>query len=244
MDANFIIFWCILFDYHFCFKIVFCLLEKKFQPSWKKFPGSASRCRFVSLKVYEKHRLTKVWKIRISFRNMDGGCDLRRQTSGKHESDEWSIDSTLKMARRRIMEWAGRENHMGGIPRKIAIMAVGAFAKAVATFLNTTSVHNADTLINLVRSRPPGIPLITVSNHMSTSVPPGPFLIFLYLCIFHYSHYAFFHLSSIFFIFTGWMIQWCGDSKGSLPWRQTWLDGYLLLKIFVSRIHSYPTSSV
>ncbi|TXG69494.1 hypothetical protein EZV62_004429 [Acer yangbiense] len=68
------------------------------------------------------------------------------------------------------MEWAGREKHMGGIPRKLVIMAVGTFAKAVATLLNTTSVHNADTLIHLVRSRPPGVPLITVSNHMSTSV--------------------------------------------------------------------------
>ena len=68
------------------------------------------------------------------------------------------------------MEWAGKEKHMGGIPRKIVVLAVGAFAKAAATLLNTTSVHNADTLIHLVRSRPPGIPLLTISNHMSTSV--------------------------------------------------------------------------
>ncbi|KAK4839716.1 hypothetical protein QYF36_024309 [Acer negundo] len=70
------------------------------------------------------------------------------------------------------MEWAGREKHMGGIPRKLVIMAVGTFAKAVATLLNTTSVHNADTLLHLVRSRPPGVPLITVSNHMSTLDDP------------------------------------------------------------------------
>ncbi|XWS30602.1 hypothetical protein CRYUN_Cryun23aG0000100 [Craigia yunnanensis] len=70
------------------------------------------------------------------------------------------------------MEWAGKEKHMGGIPRKIVFLAVGAFAKAVATLLNTTSVHNADTLIRLVRSRPPGIPLLTVSNHMSTLDDP------------------------------------------------------------------------
>lgn len=70
------------------------------------------------------------------------------------------------------MEWAGREKHMRGIPRKMVFLAVGAFAKAVATLLNTTSVHNADTLIRLVRSRPPGIPLLTVSNHMSTLDDP------------------------------------------------------------------------
>ncbi|OMO55663.1 hypothetical protein CCACVL1_27106 [Corchorus capsularis] len=60
------------------------------------------------------------------------------------------------------MEWAGKKKHMGGIPRKIVFLAVGAFAKAVATLLNTTSVHNADTLLRLVRSRPPGIPLLTL----------------------------------------------------------------------------------
>ncbi|KAL5820938.1 hypothetical protein ACOSQ3_022820 [Xanthoceras sorbifolium] len=70
------------------------------------------------------------------------------------------------------MEWAGREKHMGGIPRKLIFIAVGAFAKAVSNLLNTTSVHNADTLIRLVRSRPSGVPLITVSNHMSTLDDP------------------------------------------------------------------------
>ncbi|KAI3668927.1 hypothetical protein L6452_40144 [Arctium lappa] len=72
----------------------------------------------------------------------------------------------------RNMEWAGRENHLGGLPRKTVIMAVGTFAKAVAILLNSTSVHNADTLLRLVRSRPPGVPLITVSNHMSTLDDP------------------------------------------------------------------------
>lgn len=72
----------------------------------------------------------------------------------------------------RIMEWAGRPNHLGGLPRKTVIMAVGTFAKAVASLLNSTSVDNADTLLNLVRSRPPGVPLITVSNHMSTLDDP------------------------------------------------------------------------
>ncbi|XP_052484158.1 N-acylphosphatidylethanolamine synthase isoform X2 [Gossypium raimondii] len=72
----------------------------------------------------------------------------------------------------RKMEWAGKEKHMRGIPRKLVFLAVGAFAKAVATLLNTTSVHNADTLIRLVRSRLPGIPLLTVSNHMSTLDDP------------------------------------------------------------------------
>lgn len=70
------------------------------------------------------------------------------------------------------MEWAARANHMGGFPRKMVITAVGAFAKTVATFLNSTSVHNGDTLLRLVRSRPSGVPLITVSNHMSTLDDP------------------------------------------------------------------------
>ncbi|XP_071913718.1 N-acylphosphatidylethanolamine synthase-like isoform X3 [Coffea arabica] len=72
----------------------------------------------------------------------------------------------------RKMEWAARGNHLRGIPRKAIFMAVGAFAKAVANLLNTTTVHNAETLIHLVRSRPPGVPLLTVSNHMSTLDDP------------------------------------------------------------------------
>ncbi|KAK1432484.1 hypothetical protein QVD17_09381 [Tagetes erecta] len=72
----------------------------------------------------------------------------------------------------RKMEWASKANHLQGLPRKTVIMAVGTFAKAVAVLLNSTSVHNADTLLDLVRSRPPGVPLITVSNHMSTLDDP------------------------------------------------------------------------
>ncbi|XAR58094.1 1-acylglycerophosphocholine O-acyltransferase [Bertholletia excelsa] len=73
---------------------------------------------------------------------------------------------------RRTMEWAAKASHMGGVPRKMVFLAVGAFAKAVANLLNSTTVHNADTLIRLVRSRPPGVPLLTVSNHMSTLDDP------------------------------------------------------------------------
>lgn len=51
-------------------------------------------------------------------------------------------------------------------------MVAGGFAKLFASFLNSTSVQNAQTLIRLVRSRPPGVPLITVSNHMSTLDDP------------------------------------------------------------------------
>ncbi|XP_042447842.1 N-acylphosphatidylethanolamine synthase-like isoform X3 [Zingiber officinale] len=74
--------------------------------------------------------------------------------------------------RRRIMEWAGRAEHLGGIPRALTIFAVGAFAKTVTCFLNSTSVHNPQTLIRLVKSRPTGVPLLTVSNHMSTLDDP------------------------------------------------------------------------
>ncbi|WOK95315.1 N-acylphosphatidylethanolamine synthase isoform X1 [Canna indica] len=73
---------------------------------------------------------------------------------------------------RRIMEWAGRPEHLGGIPRALVFSAVGAFAKVVTTCLNSTSVHNPQTLIRLVKSRPPGVPLLTVSNHMSTLDDP------------------------------------------------------------------------
>lgn len=74
---------------------------------------------------------------------------------------------------RRTMEWAAKSDHLHGIPRKVVIAAVGSFAKTVSSLINTTFVHNADTLLRLVRSRPKGIPLITVSNHMSTLDDPA-----------------------------------------------------------------------
>ncbi|KAL3637378.1 hypothetical protein CASFOL_018546 [Castilleja foliolosa] len=72
----------------------------------------------------------------------------------------------------RTMEWAAKRDHLGGIPRKMIFMAVGAVAKAVANLLNSTTVDNAETLLRLVRHRPPAVPLLTVSNHMSTLDDP------------------------------------------------------------------------
>ncbi|XP_051115245.1 N-acylphosphatidylethanolamine synthase isoform X2 [Andrographis paniculata] len=72
----------------------------------------------------------------------------------------------------RTMEWAARRDHLSGIPRKIIFNAVGAFAKVVANFLNTTTVYNLETLLRLARHRPPHVPLLTVSNHMSTLDDP------------------------------------------------------------------------
>ncbi|KAM1513423.1 hypothetical protein ACFX1Z_024851 [Malus domestica] len=62
----------------------------------------------------------------------------------------------------------------GNIPKKMAITTVGGLAKVVVSLLNSTTVHNSDTLLRLVRSRPNGVPLVTVSNHMSTM--DNPFL--------------------------------------------------------------------
>ncbi|PIA34144.1 hypothetical protein AQUCO_03800010v1 [Aquilegia coerulea] len=70
------------------------------------------------------------------------------------------------------MEWAARADHLGGIPRNLVIKGVGVISKLMTTLLNTTTVHNSETLLHLVRSRPPGTPLITVSNHMSTLDDP------------------------------------------------------------------------
>ncbi|KAG2575482.1 N-acylphosphatidylethanolamine synthase-like [Panicum virgatum] len=72
----------------------------------------------------------------------------------------------------RTLRWAGRAGHLGGFPRAAVFAAVGAFAKAYASLLNTTTVHNADALLRLVSARPPGTPLLSVSNHMSTVDDP------------------------------------------------------------------------
>lgn len=76
------------------------------------------------------------------------------------------------MGKGRTLEWAARASHFYGIPRKLTITSVGAFAKAVVTLFNSTTVHNGDNLLHLVRSRPPSVPLLTVSNHMSTLDDP------------------------------------------------------------------------
>ncbi|RLM73962.1 N-acylphosphatidylethanolamine synthase isoform X2 [Panicum miliaceum] len=72
----------------------------------------------------------------------------------------------------RTLRWAGRAGHLGGFPRAVVFAAVGAFAKAYASLLNNTTVHNADALLRLVLARPTGTPLLTVSNHMSTVDDP------------------------------------------------------------------------
>ncbi|KAL4197994.1 hypothetical protein AMTRI_Chr03g137990 [Amborella trichopoda] len=75
-----------------------------------------------------------------------------------------------KMVRK--MEWAARANHLGRLPRRLLFGTVGAFAKLFTSFLNSTHIHNPETLIQLVKHRPIGKPLITVSNHMSTLDDP------------------------------------------------------------------------
>ncbi|KAF7018722.1 hypothetical protein CFC21_031978 [Triticum aestivum] len=84
---------------------------------------------------------------------------------------EVSADAAAAAAAR-TLRWAGRAGHLGGVPRAAVIGAVGTIAKAYVSLLNTTTVHNADALHRLVSSRPPGTPLLTVSNHMSTIDDP------------------------------------------------------------------------
>ncbi|CAK9871762.1 unnamed protein product [Sphagnum jensenii] len=67
---------------------------------------------------------------------------------------------------------SAKATHLGGIPRRIILTTVGAFAKLYTTVLNSTQVYNKDMLMSLVMSRSPGTPLVTVSNHMSTLDDP------------------------------------------------------------------------
>jgi len=133
----------------------------------------------------------------------------------------------------RTMGWAARPDHLGGIPRKLVIALVGAFAKTVSSVLNTTSVHNADTLLRLVRSRPRRVPLITVSNHMSTSA--HSLLIFLFLFLF-----LFFLCLSVNPNGAVWMIRPCGVLRVFPSLILSWLDGFSLLKIYASEMPSIP----
>eukprot|EP00250_Pteridium_aquilinum_P008522 c18011_g1_i2 orf=28-945(+) len=72
----------------------------------------------------------------------------------------------------RKLVWAAQSSHLGGFPRRLVLKSGSAISKLITSFLNTTHVHNYDTLGRLVNSRPPGTPLITVSNHMTTLDDP------------------------------------------------------------------------
>ncbi|XP_037962373.2 tafazzin [Plutella xylostella] len=54
----------------------------------------------------------------------------------------------------------------------ITVAVVGLFSKIVIEWLNKTTVYNAEGLARALR-RPPGVPLLTVSNHHSCFDDPG-----------------------------------------------------------------------
>ncbi|KAG0587953.1 hypothetical protein KC19_2G204100 [Ceratodon purpureus] len=67
---------------------------------------------------------------------------------------------------------AAKDSHLYGIPRRITLTAGGGLAKLYGLILSDTKVHNRERLLSLVKSRPPGTPLVTVSNHVSTLDDP------------------------------------------------------------------------
>ncbi|KAL9915021.1 tafazzin homolog isoform X1 [Glossina fuscipes] len=56
---------------------------------------------------------------------------------------------------------------------QITIFAVGLFSKIVLVLMNKTHVYNKQRLIDAIGKRPPGTPLVTVSNHYSCFDDPG-----------------------------------------------------------------------
>uniref|UniRef100_A0A1A9WQN1 Tafazzin family protein n=1 Tax=Glossina brevipalpis TaxID=37001 RepID=A0A1A9WQN1_9MUSC len=59
------------------------------------------------------------------------------------------------------------------IVSQITIFAVGLFSKIVLVLMNKTHVYNKQRLIDAIGKRPPGTPLVTVSNHYSCFDDPG-----------------------------------------------------------------------
>ncbi|KAI5640188.1 acyltransferase domain-containing protein [Phthorimaea operculella] len=55
----------------------------------------------------------------------------------------------------------------------ITVAVVGLFGKLIVELLNKTTVYNKQALQDAVRRRPPGVPLLTVSNHHSCFDDPG-----------------------------------------------------------------------
>ncbi|XP_046387433.1 tafazzin [Ischnura elegans] len=64
-------------------------------------------------------------------------------------------------------------NRFWNLASSLAVSTVGLFSKIVMEWLNTTTVHNREVLIHAIERRPPGVPLITVSNHYSCFDDPG-----------------------------------------------------------------------
>ena len=58
--------------------------------------------------------------------------------------------------------------HLLGLPRRISLSFVHSLAGIYMHAYNRTTVYEQQKLVNLVINRPPGTPLITISNHMST----------------------------------------------------------------------------
>jgi Na+-translocating ferredoxin:NAD+ oxidoreductase RnfD subunit len=56
------------------------------------------------------------------------------------------------------------------LQRRAVLWTVGSFSRLVTSFLNTSAAENLETLVHLVHSRPALTPLLTVSNHVTTSV--------------------------------------------------------------------------
>ncbi len=61
----------------------------------------------------------------------------------------------------------------GEMGRVVTLGLVSLFSKAVLTVANTTEVKHKETFDDLVMRRPPGVGLLTVSNHTSTFDDPG-----------------------------------------------------------------------
>ncbi|CAI5469584.1 unnamed protein product [Closterium sp. Yama58-4] len=68
------------------------------------------------------------------------------------------------------MASVAENSYQRGIPRRLSLSFVHAWTFTYTHVVNRTAVMNEDTLLELVRRRPKGTPLITVSNHMSTCV--------------------------------------------------------------------------
>ncbi|XP_065369929.1 tafazzin [Calliphora vicina] len=72
-----------------------------------------------------------------------------------------------------VFERLKNPNGLWFICSQIAICAVGLFSKLVLVIMNKTKVYNRERLIEAVAKRPPGVPLVTVSNHHSCFDDPG-----------------------------------------------------------------------
>ncbi|GJP86012.1 hypothetical protein CLOP_g16082 [Closterium sp. NIES-67] len=109
-------------------------------------------------------------EVRIDVEASGGGASVEAGAESEGGGDNTVEGMVIRPAS--PMARVAENSYQRGIPRRLSLSFVHAWTFTYTHVVNRTKVINEDTLLELVRRRPKGTPLITVSNHMSTLDDP------------------------------------------------------------------------